>query len=432
MAAKPITVENLSKVYRLGMKEDAPDSLLSACQKAATAPLRKWRKLAQLNTFNASSKQKYSKEREQTDLLWALRDVSFEVNPGDVVGIIGRNGAGKSTLLKVLSRITDPTNGKATIRGRMSSLLEVGTGFHPELTGRENIYMNGTILGMTKVEIDKKLEQIIDFSGVEKFLETPVKRYSSGMQVRLAFSVAAHLEPEVLIIDEVLAVGDVGFQKKCIERISRLAEEQRTILFVSHNLKAVRNLCTRAITLSEGQIASDGSVDSGIAAYRESLNTQIPKERTLQHRRSRTCGTAEICNVVLVNEAGDMASAFESGETVCLQVNYQIHGTLAELSTSLIITDLESGERLTSILEQITDRPLGTGVTGSFSLILPQIALRPGDYYMTLRLCSRDQAKNYDILEGNTGLPNLIISDGEASTKTVGYFNVPSTIKTNN
>ena len=212
-----------------------------------------------------------------SEIFHALKDVSFEVQQGEVLGIIGRNGAGKSTLLKILSRITEPTAGKITIRGRVASLLEVGTGFHPELTGRENIFLNGAILGMTRAEIKKKFDEIVDFSGVEKFLDTPVKRYSSGMYVRLAFAVAAHLEPEILIVDEVLAVGDVAFQQKCLGKMKDVsASEGRTVLFVSHNLAAVRQLCSRALLLEKGSLTAHGSVHSILSAYGQSMEEGAP------------------------------------------------------------------------------------------------------------------------------------------------------------
>ena len=217
MSEIAITVESLGKAYHIGQKEEVHDSLMAAVGSWVQAPLRNFKNLARLDTINATN-------LESDDIFWALRDVSFEVKPGEVVGIIGRNGAGKSTLLKILSRITEPTTGRAVIRGRVSSLLEVGTGFHPELSGRDNVYMNGTILGMTKREIDQKFEEIVDFSGVGKFLDTPVKRYSSGMKVRLAFAVAAHLEPEILVIDEVLAVGDADFQKNAWGKCMMLLE----------------------------------------------------------------------------------------------------------------------------------------------------------------------------------------------------------------
>lgn len=217
---------------------------------------------------------------------WALKDVSFEVQQGEVVGIIGKNGAGKSTLLKILSRITEPTRGRVVLKGRVASLLEVGTGFHPELTGRENIFLNGSILGMGRAEIRNKFDEIVDFSGVEKFLDTPVKRYSSGMYVRLAFSVAAHLEPEVLVIDEVLSVGDAEFQKKCLGKMNDVAEDGRTILFVSHNMTAVEGLCTRAILLESGQKFSEGTPHDMVSLYRNRLD--LSSQSSLAERKDRS------------------------------------------------------------------------------------------------------------------------------------------------
>lgn len=257
MSRTIIQVEHLSKAYRVGVEERKADTLAGAFWQALTAPVRNFRNLRNLRNVS---------EDEET-LFWALRDVSFEVKEGEVLGIIGHNGAGKSTLLKILSRITEPTEGRITIHGRVSSLLEVGTGFHPDLTGRENIYMNGTILGMRKKEIDNKLEEIIAFSGISRHIDTPVKRYSSGMTVRLAFSVAAHLEPEILIIDEVLAVGDMEFQKKCLGKMESVARQGRTVLFVSHNMTAVSNLCSRVIWLSKGRIMENGSTVSVITDY---------------------------------------------------------------------------------------------------------------------------------------------------------------------
>ncbi|MBS1609328.1 MAG: ABC transporter ATP-binding protein [Bacteroidetes bacterium] len=226
---------------------------------------------------NLSGKKKVGREREE---FWALKDVSFEINKGDSVGIIGRNGAGKSTLLKILSRITEPTKGIVEINGRVSSLLEVGTGFHPELTGRENIFLNGAVLGMSRPEIKSKFDDIVEFSGVEKFLDTPVKRYSSGMYLRLAFSVAAYLEPEILIVDEVLAVGDAEFQKKCLGKMDKVnREEGRTVLFVSHNLEAIQQFCTKGILLQNGQLIQSGTMKSVAAEYIAGFSVQHTEER---------------------------------------------------------------------------------------------------------------------------------------------------------
>ena len=271
MTKPAIQVDNLSKAYHIGLKDDVPDSLIGAVQRLVRSPMRNFQRLRRLNTF------KHCDESE--DLYWALRDVSFEVAEGEVVGIIGRNGAGKSTLLKILSRITEPTSGRATIRGRVSSLLEVGTGFHQELSGRENVYMNGTILGMTKREIDHKFDEIVEFSGVEKLLDTPIKHYSSGMKVRLAFAVAAHLEPEILIIDEVLAVGDAEFQKKCLGKMQDVARGGRTVLFVSHNLAAVQALCDRCFVLSRGELVYGNTTTQAIEHYLSTIATHCPVSR---------------------------------------------------------------------------------------------------------------------------------------------------------
>jgi lipopolysaccharide transport system ATP-binding protein len=266
MNDKVIIVDNLSKRYRIGLKETIHDSLGGAIASWVKAPLSNYRRLRKLSKFDENG--------EVDDIIWALRDISFEVQKGEVLGIIGRNGAGKSTLLKILSSITDPTYGSVKIKGRISSLLEVGTGFHPELTGRENIYLNGTILGMSKKEIDRKFSDIVEFSEIEKFIDTPIKRYSSGMKVRLGFSVAAHLEPEILLIDEVLAVGDVSFQQKCIEKILMLVREKnKTILFVSHKMSSIKTLCNRSIVLDTGGILFEGDVDTAISAYLKESNS---------------------------------------------------------------------------------------------------------------------------------------------------------------
>lgn len=257
MSEKVISVENVSKRYRIGLNEQA-DTFAGQLKNLATYPIKNFKRIANLTKFNGE---------EDPSIFWALQDINFEVKQGEVLGIIGHNGAGKSTLLKILSRITEPTTGQIKIKGRVSALLEVGTGFHPELSGRDNVYMNGTILGMRKREIDEKFDEIVSFSGVEKHIDTPVKFYSSGMRVRLAFSVAAHLEPEILIIDEVLAVGDAEFQKKCLGKMEDVAEQGRTVLFVSHNMGAVKNLCSRSLLLKEGNIIGNGDTTETLNMY---------------------------------------------------------------------------------------------------------------------------------------------------------------------
>jgi len=270
------------------------------------------------------------------EYIWALNDINLEVKQGDTLGIIGRNGAGKSTLLKVLSRVTAPTKGKVKVKGRITSLLEVGTGFHPELTGRENVYLNGAIFGMTRAEVDRKLEEIVDFSGVEKYIDTPVKRYSSGMYVRLAFAVAAHLDPEILIVDEVLAVGDLQFQKKCLGRMNDVAQEGRTVLFVSHSMDSVRKLCSRCILLDEGRIDQIGDSDRIIATYikgatdNESISHWYhkPEDIRLDHKEFKPL------ELSLQSEDGTpVSSTVGSSEKVWVK----IVGEITELHPNLVI-----------------------------------------------------------------------------------------------
>ncbi|WP_373496233.1 ABC transporter ATP-binding protein, partial [Aquiflexum sp.] len=262
-----IKVENLSKRYRIGLQEKKADTFAQQMVNVLKYPIDNFKKIQNLGKF----------QDKEEGVHWALKEVSFEVKQGEVLGIIGKNGAGKSTLLKILSKITEPTSGRIEMNGRVAALLEVGTGFHQELSGRENIYMNGTILGMTKREIDLKLDEIIDFSGVEKYIDTPVKFYSSGMRVRLGFSVAAHLEPEILIIDEVLAVGDFEFQQKCLGKMENVSKQDgRTVLFVSHNMEVIRNLCPNSLLLANGRIIENGDSTSVVDNYiHEGFNSDL-------------------------------------------------------------------------------------------------------------------------------------------------------------
>lgn len=274
MSNLALKIVGLGKQYRIG-KQERYRTFRDTITDAVTAPMRRAAGLLRGNAAAAAN---------LVETIWALKDVSFEVEHGEVVGIIGRNGAGKSTLLKILSRITEPTTGYADVYGRVGALLEVGTGFHPELTGRENIYLNGAILGMSRQEIRRKFDEIVEFAGVEKFIDTPVKHYSSGMGLRLGFAVAAHLEPEILIVDEVLAVGDAEFQKKCMGKMGEVAGEGRTVLFVSHNMAAIRTLCNRAIVLREGQLWLDDESNSAIVAYQQ----QEESEKTTISLADRT------------------------------------------------------------------------------------------------------------------------------------------------
>ncbi|HQL53088.1 MAG TPA: ABC transporter ATP-binding protein [Phycisphaerae bacterium] len=300
MSQPAIVIENLAKRYKIGRPAPPARTWTAALAAAFQSHLRRLRLLSETGS--------------EDEFIWALRDVSFSVQPGEVVGIIGRNGSGKSTLLKILSRVVCPTSGRATIRGRVGSLLEVGTGFHPELTGRENIYLNGAILGMTRAEIRRKFDEIVAFSEVERFLDTPVKRYSSGMYVRLAFAVAAHLDPEILIVDEVLAVGDAGFQQKCLGKMGTVAKQGRTVLFVSHNTLAIEALCQRAVMLNAGRIVDIGPAAQVVAGYMSSLLAQ--SRGALDAGRTR-----HIRAVRMMTPDGRASDAFPIGADIVFELD---------------------------------------------------------------------------------------------------------------
>jgi lipopolysaccharide transport system ATP-binding protein len=280
-----LTAEGLGKRYRIGAPMKRYRTFGDAIVHAASTPLRNLRRLRGLSSFGGG---------EEHDVVWALRDVSFQLRHGEAVGVVGRNGAGKSTLLKVLSRITRPTTGEARVRGRVGALLEVGTGFHPELTGRDNIYLNGSILGMDRAYIDRRFEEIVEFAGVAAFIDTPVKRFSSGMYLRLAFSVAAHLEPEILIVDEVLAVGDAEFQRKCLGKMEDVTGEGRTVLFVSHNMNAIQRLCSRSILLEGGRMVAHGETDGIVRRYLGSLDSEAPPARWIDLSGVERRGTGAV------------------------------------------------------------------------------------------------------------------------------------------
>ena len=373
-----IQVDNLGKLYRLGHKEEMHDTLAENLWSWIKAPVSNYKRLRSLNTYGA--------DEDSDDLLWALKDVSFEVNTGEVIGIIGRNGAGKSTLLKVLSRITDPTMGRALINGRVGSLLEVGTGFHHELTGRDNVYMNGTILGMSKKEIDRKFDEIVEFSGVEKFLDTPIKRYSSGMMVRLAFSVAAHLEPEILIIDEVLAVGDAAFQKKCLGKMQDVASQGRTILFVSHQLGAVNDLCSSCYLMSNGTIVGSGTPDEVIRQYldtgQEAVGYKDLRNWSLERAGE---GPSRIESIELSNASGEITPFFNYGEPLNIKVG--IHGKSGD--------ECHIGIRLVNRLGQIVLHFTEDDFSGTLHcpdnrseiiMRLDKVCLNEGSYFITVWL----------------------------------------------
>ncbi len=317
-------------------------------------------------------------------LFWALQDVSFEIQPGEVVGIIGRNGAGKSTLLKILSRIVDPTKGTIRMRGRVSSLLEVGTGFHPELSGRENIYLNGAILGMKRAEINRKFDQIVAFSEIERFLDTPVKRYSSGMYVRLAFAVAAHLEPEILIVDEVLAVGDYAFQKKCLGKMRDVSTtDGRTILFVSHNMSALTQLCEHGILLEDGKVTTTGLVKDVIKNYLKSKLKQNTAQAHFPADPSKSC---QYVSAEIFHSDGEPGSDFTCDEPVTIRLKFEIKEPTPSIFLAFYLQNLDGTQVIFSDVRDldpaVTDR-LGMGLH-TFEISIPARLLAPNTYLLTV------------------------------------------------
>ena len=330
-----------------------------------------------------------SKGGQSQEEFWALKDVNFDIMPGDRVGIIGRNGAGKSTLLKLLSRITEPSTGRITMRGRVASLLEVGTGFHPELTGRENIYLNGAILGMTRAEVRRKFDEIVDFAGVEKFLDTPVKRYSSGMYVRLAFAVAANLEPEILVVDEVLAVGDADFQKKCLGKMDEVSKGQgRTVLFVSHNMAAMQQLCTKGLLLNNGMLCEKSDIHTVIKKYQEISRTLLGKSKLLEvdlkSRRPFGCSREIFKKFVLSSLRGDDQDSFEMKEGMIVDLYVNDLSMESDIDFGVSIVDA-AGIKISTYNTWM----LGVKVTPQMKILrlkISELFLAPGEY--TINACA--------------------------------------------
>jgi len=368
MGTAAICVEHVGKQYRIGVRAAARRSFGEALVHALGAPLRRLRALR-----GAS---------EGGDLFWALRDVSFEVQPGEVVGVIGRNGAGKSTLLKILARITEPTTGRATLRGRLASLLEVGTGFHPELTGRENIYLNGAILGMKKAEIRRHFDQIVDFAEIGRFLDTPVKHYSSGMYVRLAFAVAAHLEPDILLVDEVLAVGDALFQQKCLGTMRDVASSGRTVLFVSHNLAAVEGLCQRALLLERGRLTFCGQVAPALQRYLS--GAPAAGQPSLRERTDRSGNQRLRFTGLRFCAPAGQTDTFLTGQDFRLEMDYEAQGRLRHVSVSVPFFTL-LGQSVFVTWTRVSDGDFETlPPRGTFILEIPRLPLRAGTYTVNL------------------------------------------------
>ena len=367
-----IKVENLSKRYRIGSKEKAHDTLVGAMAGMVQRPIKNFKRLRRLSKFSGNG-------HESDDIIWALKDVSFDVKRGEVLGIIGRNGAGKSTLLKILTRITEPNEGYARITGRVASLLEVGTGFHPELTGRENIYLNGTILGMTRKEVVRKFDEIVDFAGVEKFIDTPVKRYSSGMKVRLAFAVAVHLEPEILLVDEVLAVGDAEFQRKCFNKMREVAGGKgRTILFVSHNMSAIRQICERGVILQDGRLIEQGPINDVVDRYVASTQEE-----------SASCQNVEtksfvVDNVRIFSPNGPVIKTFDPVE---IRVKFTVKIDILDPGVYVAILNMDNDRLVGLDLRDFQTVPaLRAGEKGDMGFFVKELPILPGSYHLEVIL----------------------------------------------
>jgi len=391
-----VRVEGLGKKYRLGEREPYKTAR-EAIRKLVTGPAKRL------------SSRKRKRAGSDSEYLWALKDVSFEVPEGEVLGIIGRNGAGKSTLLKLLSRITEPTTGRAEIYGRVGSLLEVGTGFHPELTGRENVYLNGAILGMRKAEIDRKFDEIVEFAEVAKFLDTPVKRYSSGMYVRLAFSVAAHLEPEILVIDEVLAVGDLAFQKKCLGKMGDVASEGRTVLFVSHNMAAVENLCQSAVALEDGGIANRGRTEEVIAAYVDSMSdSQQADLRSVRGRMGN--GKVRITGIRTCDDSGKPVTGVTIGQGCKIYLDYESQGDFTPSNTEVGLAFISVfGVKVVMFSNEVQGHSFERlPKKGTISCRIPSLPLAAGTYFIGASISSGgetndwvDRAATFAVLESD-------------------------------
>ncbi len=386
MSKTVISVEHLSKYYRLGvigggtLRED----------------INRWWGVLRGGSQHFVQLESEDFEDRKQGQIWALRDVNLEVKEGEILGIIGRNGAGKSSLLKILSRITAPTSGRAVISGRVGSLLEVGTGFHPELTGRENVFLNGAILGMTKAEVGRKLDEIVEFAEISKFIDTPVKRYSSGMTVRLAFAVAAHLEPEILIVDEVLAVGDAEFQKKCIGKMGDVANEGRTILFVSHNMRAVSMLCHNGVVLDSGRIVYASSAENVVHHYLNLNNRQNDSHwKVVRENKEKRCFFQ---NISAHNKNAEETSAFSMGDDIELRIEFYTRNIIDRIDIGVSLEHRDTRVRIFGTTTKISGNTLlnAKGRT-KVHLIFPENLLAPGSYCFTLAL--RKEETVYHLVE---------------------------------
>jgi lipopolysaccharide transport system ATP-binding protein len=419
MSELAIKVEGLSKRYRIGAHQQAYRTLREKLNDTALAPFRAMKSATGRNGHNS----KPAIRNTKSETFWALRDVSFEVKQGEVVGIIGRNGAGKSTLLKILSRITEPTEGYADIHGRIASLLEVGTGFHPELSGRENIFLNGSILGMKRVEIRKKFDEMVAFAEIEKFIDTPVKHYSSGMYVRLAFAVAAHLDPEILLVDEVLAVGDAAFQKKCLGKMSDVAREGRTVLFVSHTMGAINGLCDRTLWFDGGKIQASGLTAEIVTAYL----AEIFENKTGDLEQLRSSGFGEEVKILDVKLVTNDGSTVLFGQPLKYRLVVHSASDLTNISIGSSIFNSSGNCVGTLITKDVFSIKSNQQLT--LHLTVSDSHLAPGSYYSGFSLGHggrSGQRCDFDQVIGKPAFHVLPVSEtqGEMQTWNLTWGNI--------
>lgn len=416
-----IRANHLSKSYSIAH---------SGGQKRAAHGVRRYRTLRE--EMAALPRRLFGRNGDTMETFFALRDVSFDVSQGEVIGIVGRNGAGKSTLLKILSRITEPTSGRAEIFGRVGSLLEVGTGFHPELTGRENVYLNGAILGMRREEITRRFSEIVDFAEVEQFLDMPVKRYSSGMYMRLAFAVAAHLEPEILIVDEVLAVGDAAFQRKCLGKMGEVARGGRTVLFVSHNLAAVRALCGRCIYLKHGSVVEQGDTAAVLRTYQQDLQSvEIDATTGVQDERARRGnGAVRFTSIQVLNEHNQRITECAPDGTVRFAMGYRVMRPAPRLTVFVGLRSGRSGEFVTSARHDVAQTELGADTSGTIVVEIPRLHMRPGEYPLYFWL-GASSSEPFDVIDDLVAPLTVVPADHRPqsvydSSQYVGFFDIES------
>ena len=398
--ASSINVENLSKIYRLG--EIGTGTISRDIERFVKTKI-----LKQDDPFLKIGETNNRTEKGTSDIVYSLKDINFDIQQGSAVGIIGRNGAGKSTLLKILSRVTSPTTGKIKIKGRVASLLEVGTGFHPELTGRENIYLNGAILGMRKNEIYRKFDEIVDFSGVERYIDTPVKRYSSGMYVRLAFAVAAHLESEILIVDEVLAVGDAEFQKKCLGKMGEVSKTGgRTVLFVSHNLASIKTLCNQGIYMKNGMIEYVGNVNDALSHYKRSAQgifeldgfTELSKRINRCASEGTAAGFVRFSSIKFMDSDYTENVVFTKDAEILMEIEYTVFKDVENLGIAIQFESADTFEVVTSNFFVISELPLKKGKIGKCIIRFNNLPFQTGDYLPYMIICNLNKAP-YDVID---------------------------------